>query len=104
MHRFAPALLVGLCCLGGCYAYTPSGVREVAPEQKVRVRLSPGETARLQEYVNPETRTLTGRVVDATHNEPLYGVNITIGNTGRGTISGLDGRFSRRKCRIGNLA
>src|SRR6187431_2976266 len=44
--------------------------------------------------VMAQTRTVTGTVTDKSDNSPLAGVNIVAKNTGTGTASDAEGRFS----------
>jgi len=66
MRAIAMTAALGVCVLSGCYAYVPSTVGEVAPQQKVRLRLSPDQASRLNAFVKPESRTLDGTVVSQT--------------------------------------
>ena len=41
-----------------------------------------------------DTHVITGRVVDASTNEPVIGANIVVKGTTNGTATGADGRFT----------
>ncbi|MBL0766402.1 SusC/RagA family TonB-linked outer membrane protein [Marivirga atlantica] len=41
-----------------------------------------------------QSKTVTGKVIDAETNEPLPGVNVSVKSTSRGTITNLDGEYT----------
>lgn len=65
------ALLSVVHVLAGCYTFAPARVEDARPDQSVRVRLAPVEAARLADFADPTTRTVQGRMVEATADSVL---------------------------------
>ncbi|GMV04958.1 MAG: hypothetical protein AMXMBFR53_12380 [Gemmatimonadota bacterium] len=60
------AVLALLALASGCYTFAPTRPEEARPQQAVRVRLAPAEAARLADFADPSTRSLEGKLVEAT--------------------------------------
>ena len=59
----------------------------------LRIRLSVFLSLLCVGLVQAQTTNLTGKVVDATQNQPLPGVSVAIKGTTRGTTTAADGTF-----------
>lgn len=57
--------------VAGCYTFAPARVEDARPDQSVRVRLAPVEAARLADFADPTSRTVEGRMVEATADSVL---------------------------------
>ncbi len=69
-------VLLALPLLQGCYIYRSVGPDEIAPGQRVRARLAPGEAVRLEEFTAEGSRSIDGNVVELQGDSALISVTV----------------------------
>lgn len=64
MPNFCPLLFVVLFAAAGCASYQPAEISSLRPQEKIRLELEQTELARLIAFVDPATRSVSGRFVN----------------------------------------
>jgi len=64
MNKLRALALVLTTLSAACVSYTPTDVSQMSPQDKVRLELDAEQLNELVTFVDPATRSITGRLVD----------------------------------------